>query len=72
MERNRLARALFAQAAGPMQRIRQSITTNLRIGKSDGSLREQGRLARVEEDSRVRLSKVPVKLYRQHTPYGSD
>ena len=32
VERNRLARALHAQAAGPMQRIRQSITTNLRIG----------------------------------------
>ncbi len=32
VEKNRLARALHAQAAGPMQRIRQSITTNLRIG----------------------------------------
>jgi len=32
VERNRLARALYAQAAGPMQRIRQSITTNLRAG----------------------------------------
>ena len=32
VERNRLARALYAQGAGPMQRIRQSITTNLRIG----------------------------------------
>lgn len=32
MERNRLARALYAQGAGPMQRIRQSITTNLRTG----------------------------------------
>ncbi|HEY2168770.1 MAG TPA: hypothetical protein VGJ30_04035, partial [Candidatus Angelobacter sp.] len=32
VERNRLARALHTQAAGPMQRIRQSITTNLRIG----------------------------------------
>jgi hypothetical protein len=32
VERNRLARALYAQAAGPMQRIRQSITTNLRTG----------------------------------------
>jgi hypothetical protein len=32
VERNRLARALYAQAAGPMQRIRQSITSNLRIG----------------------------------------
>jgi hypothetical protein len=32
VERNRLARALYTQAAGPMQRIRQSITTNLRVG----------------------------------------
>jgi hypothetical protein len=32
VERNRLARALYNQAAGPMQRIRQSITTNLRAG----------------------------------------
>jgi hypothetical protein len=32
VERNRLTRALYAQAAGPMQRIRQSITTNLRTG----------------------------------------
>jgi hypothetical protein len=32
VERNRLARALYNQAAGPIQRIRQSITTNLRIG----------------------------------------
>jgi len=32
VERNRLARALYAQGAGPIQRIRQSITTNLRIG----------------------------------------
>ena len=32
VERNRLARALYAQAAGPMQRIRQSITANLRTG----------------------------------------
>lgn len=32
VEKNRLARALYAQAAGPMQRIRQSITTNLRTG----------------------------------------
>jgi len=32
VERNRLQRALFAQGAGPMQRIRQSITTNLRAG----------------------------------------
>jgi hypothetical protein len=32
VERNRLARALYAQGAGPMQRIRQSITANLRIG----------------------------------------
>lgn len=33
VERNRLARALYAQAAGPIQRIRQSITTNLRAGQ---------------------------------------
>lgn len=33
VERNRLARALYAQAAGPMQRIRQSITMNLRSGQ---------------------------------------
>ena len=32
VEKNRLTRALYAQGAGPMQRIRQSITTNLRIG----------------------------------------
>lgn len=32
MERNRLARALYNQGAGPMQRIRQSITMNLRAG----------------------------------------
>jgi len=32
VERNRLQRALFAQGAGPMQRIRQSITMNLRAG----------------------------------------
>jgi hypothetical protein len=32
MERNRLARALYNQGAGPMQRIRQSITINLRAG----------------------------------------
>jgi hypothetical protein len=32
VEKNRLARALYAQGAGPIQRIRQSITTNLRIG----------------------------------------
>ena len=32
VERNRLARALYSQGAGPIQRIRQSITTNLRIG----------------------------------------
>ena len=32
VEKNRLVRALYAQAAGPIQRIRQSITTNLRIG----------------------------------------
>jgi hypothetical protein len=33
VERNRLQRALYNQAAGPMQRIRQSITTNLRAGQ---------------------------------------
>jgi hypothetical protein len=32
VERNRLARALYNQATGPMQRIRQSITANLRTG----------------------------------------
>lgn len=32
VNRNRLARELYAQAAGPMQRIRQSITMNLRSG----------------------------------------
>jgi hypothetical protein len=32
VERNRLQRALYAQGVGPMQRIRQSITTNLRAG----------------------------------------
>ena len=32
VERNRLARALYAQGAGPLQRIRQSITMNLRTG----------------------------------------
>jgi hypothetical protein len=32
VERNRLARALYNQAAGPMQRIRQTISTNLRTG----------------------------------------
>lgn len=33
VNRNKLARDVYAQAAGPMQRIRQSITTNLRSGK---------------------------------------
>lgn len=33
VNRNKLAREVYAQAAGPMQRIRQSITTNLRSGK---------------------------------------
>src|SRR5215467_2359520 len=32
VERNQLQRALYKQGAGPMQRIRQSITTNLRAG----------------------------------------
>jgi hypothetical protein len=32
VEKNRLVRALYAQAAGPIQRIRQSITMNLRAG----------------------------------------
>jgi hypothetical protein len=32
VERNRLTRALYAQGAGPIQRIRQSITSNLRVG----------------------------------------
>jgi hypothetical protein len=32
VDRSRLTRALYAQAAGPMQRIRQSITLNLRAG----------------------------------------
>ena len=32
VERNRLQRALYNQGAGPMQRIRQSITTNVRAG----------------------------------------
>jgi hypothetical protein len=32
VERNQLQRALYNQGAGPMQRIRQSITTNLRAG----------------------------------------
>jgi hypothetical protein len=32
VERNRLQRALYNQAVGSMQRIRQSITTNLRTG----------------------------------------
>jgi hypothetical protein len=32
VNRNKLARDLYAQAAGPIQRIRQSITTNLRSG----------------------------------------
>jgi len=32
VNRNRLTRALYAQGAGPMQRIRQSITVNLRAG----------------------------------------
>ena len=32
VNRNRLQRALYNQAAGSMQRIRQSITTNLRAG----------------------------------------
>ena len=32
VERNQLQRALYRQGAGPMQRIRQSITTNLRAG----------------------------------------
>ena len=32
MNRSRLSRELYAQAAGPMQRIRQSITVNLRSG----------------------------------------
>lgn len=32
VEKNRLARALYAQAAAPIQRIRQSITMNLRTG----------------------------------------
>src|SRR6478609_11342053 len=33
VNRSRLQRALYNQAAGPMQRIRQSITTNLRAGQ---------------------------------------
>jgi hypothetical protein len=32
VDRNRLARELYAQAVGPIQRIKQSITTNLRSG----------------------------------------
>lgn len=32
MNRNKLERELYSQAAGPLQRIRQSITTNLRSG----------------------------------------
>ena len=32
VNRNRLAREIYAQAVGPIQRIRQSITTNLRSG----------------------------------------
>jgi hypothetical protein len=32
VERNRLARVLHAQGVGPIQRIKQSITTNLRSG----------------------------------------
>jgi hypothetical protein len=32
VEKNRLTRALYAQGAGPIQRIRQSITINLRAG----------------------------------------
>ncbi|HZI55510.1 MAG TPA: hypothetical protein VFF39_01980 [Verrucomicrobiae bacterium] len=32
VNKNTLARELYAQAAGPMQRIRQSITMNLRAG----------------------------------------
>lgn len=32
VERNQLQRALYAQGVGPMQRIRQSITVNLRAG----------------------------------------
>ena len=32
VEKTRLTRALYAQGAGPMQRIRQSITINLRAG----------------------------------------
>jgi hypothetical protein len=32
VDRNRLARELYAQAVGPIQRIRQSITINLRSG----------------------------------------
>src|SRR6476469_2795997 len=32
VEKNRLTRSLYAQGAGPMQRIRQSITINLRAG----------------------------------------
>jgi hypothetical protein len=32
VNRNKLARDLYAQAVGPIQRIRQSITTNLRSG----------------------------------------
>src|SRR4051812_36928125 len=32
VQRERLARELYARAVGPMQRIRQSITTNLRSG----------------------------------------
>jgi len=33
VNRNKLTRDVYAQAAGPLQRIRQSITTNLRSGK---------------------------------------
>ena len=32
VHRNKLARDLYAQGVGPLQRIRQSITTNLRSG----------------------------------------
>jgi hypothetical protein len=32
VEKNRLTRALYAQGAGPIQRVRQSITLNLRAG----------------------------------------
>ena len=55
VERNRLARALYAQGCGPDAAHPAVDNHEPANWKSDSPLREQSRLARLEEDSRVRL-----------------